>query len=48
MEDEKNIAVKYLAMERDYMLLSNIIYFIELGESVKLFNENIELASSLK
>lgn len=38
MEKEKDIALRYLGDERDYMLHLHLIYFIELSENVKFYN----------
>lgn len=48
IESEKNIAVSYIKKERDYMLLTNMLYFIELGDGVKYYNESIEKIHSLR
>ena len=34
LEDDKDTAVAYVRKERDCMLLTNMLYFIELGEGV--------------
>ena len=34
LEKEKDIAVSYIKKERDYMMMTNMIYFIELNEAV--------------
>ena len=48
LEAEKEIAVQYIRKERDYMLLTNMLYFIELGDGVKYFNESIEKIHKLR
>ncbi len=52
LESEKNVAVSYVKKERDYMLLTNFLFFIELMEAVKFYNISIEkiciLRESLK
>ena len=48
MEDEKDDAVSYVKKERDYMLLTNMLYFIELGDGVKYYNESIEKIHQLR
>lgn len=48
LEAEKNIAVQYIKKERDFMILSNMLYFIELQESVEVYNQAIEKIQSLK
>jgi structural maintenance of chromosome 4 len=42
LEAEKDIAVEYIKKERDFMLLSNMLYFIELHDTVEIYNETIE------
>jgi structural maintenance of chromosome 4 len=42
LEKEKDIAVNYIKKERDYMLLTNMLYFIELGDAVKAYNQSVE------
>ena len=42
LEAEKNIAVQYIKKERDFMILSNMLYFIELQDSVEVYNQAIE------
>ena len=48
LEAEKNIAVQYIKKERDLMILSNMLYFIELSECVEIYNQAIEKIQSLK
>ena len=48
LESEKDIAVEYIKKERDYMLLTNLLFFIELHEGVKMYNECIEKIQVLK
>ena len=48
LEGEKNKAVQYIKQERDYMLLTNMLYFIELGDGVKYYNESIEKIHALR
>lgn len=39
MEDEKNLAVKFVKMERNSMILQNAINFIDLSDTVEKINE---------
>jgi len=48
LESEKDIAVNYIQKERDYMLLTNMLYFIELGAGVKHYNESIEAIQKIR
>jgi chromosome segregation ATPase len=48
LEGEKEIAVSYIRKERDYMLLTNMLYFIELGDGVKHYNDSIEKVHALR
>lgn len=48
MVEEKDDAVNYIRKERDYMLLTNMLYFIELGDGVKYYNESIEKIHQLR
>ena len=48
LESEKDIAVSYIQREREYMLLTNMLYFIELGAGVKLYNESIAAIQELR
>lgn len=48
LEKEKDIAVEYIKKEREYMMLTNMIYFIELGEAVQLYNESIQNITNLR
>jgi structural maintenance of chromosome 4 len=48
LESEKDIAVQFITKEREYMLLTNMLYFIELGDGVKHYNESIELIHNLR
>ena len=48
LESEKDVAVAYIKKERDYMLLTNMLYFVELGEGVKVYNEAIEKIHKLR
>lgn len=41
LEEEKDIAVNYIKSEREFMVLTNMLYFIDLGNGVKIFNESI-------
>jgi len=38
LKDDKDTAVAYVRKERDCMLLTNMLYFIELGEGVQRYN----------
>ena len=42
MESEKEAALGYLRDERDYMLHLHLLYFIELNENVKFYNQCVE------
>jgi len=42
MQQEKDTATQYISKERDYMILTNMLYFVELGEGVKYYNSSIE------
>ena len=42
LESEKNVAVSYIKKERDYMILTNFLFFIELMEAVKYYNNSVE------
>lgn len=48
MEDEKNMAVNYVKMERDSMVLNHLQYFIELSEYVRKFNEFHQKKNEMK
>jgi len=48
LESEKEIAVKYIRKERDYMILTNMLYFVELGDGVRQYNEVIQTIHSLR
>lgn len=48
LEADKDVAVQYIGRERDYMLLTNMLYFIELGDGVKYYNESIEKIHTLR
>lgn len=39
---EKDIAIEYIKKERDYMLLINMLNFVELGAGVKMYNQVLE------
>ena len=51
MEDEKNLAVQFIKMERDHMLLCNMLYFLELSDAAHKFNqvsaESIDLKKAI-
>lgn len=42
MEDEKNLALKYIENERDSWILLNMLYYIELKENVEIYNQSVE------
>ena len=48
LESEKDIAVNYIKKDRDYMILTNMLYFIELGAGVKHYNESIEIMQKIR
>lgn len=48
LEKEKDIAVTYIKKERDYMLLTNMLYFIELGDAVSVYNQSVEQITQLR
>lgn len=48
LEKEKDIAVSYIKKERDYMLLTNMLYFIELGDAVSVYNRSVEQITQLR
>ena len=48
LESEKDTAVAYVKKEREYMLMENMLYFISLGENVRLFNETLEMIMKLR
>jgi len=48
LEDDKDIAVLYITKERDYLLLANMLYYIELFEYVVQYNKSVENISSIK
>lgn len=48
LETEKDIAVNYIKREREFMVLTNMLYFIELGNGVKIYNESIEKIHKLR
>lgn len=48
MEDEKNMAVNYVKMERNSMVLNHLQYFIELSEYVRKFNEYHQKKNEMK
>lgn len=41
LEAEKDFAVNYIKKEREFMVLTNMLYFVELGNGVKIYNESI-------
>ena len=48
MEDEKNMAVNYVKMEQNSMVLNHLQYFIELSEYVRKFNEYHQKKNEMK
>ena len=48
MESEKEAALGYLRDERDYMLHLHLLYFIELNENVKFYNQCVEKIHSFR
>ena len=48
LEAEKDIAVDYIKSEREFMVLTNMLYFIELGNGVKIYNESITKIHQLR
>lgn len=48
LEEEKDVAVVYIRKEREYLLLSNLLLYAELGESVALYNESVEKIARLR
>ena len=48
LEPDKDIAVKYITKERDYLLYANMLYYIELFEYVLQYNQSVENISAIK
>ena len=48
MEDEKDIAVEFIKKERDYMILTNMLYFVELGDAVGKYNKIVSKLAGLR
>lgn len=48
LEAEKDTAVNFIKREREFMVLTNMLYFIELGNGVKIYNESIEKIHNLR